>query len=86
MKSNKEWFTLLTPEEQEKFKRNCDHGLCYGYEFDLYMDLNSENFYTFIEGLDAYAEPFDWAYTPQGHDYWLQIANSNRKLNENKEQ
>lgn len=71
MKSNREWFTLLTDKEQEEFKRNCDD---FDIDFEECLDMDSEDFEDFIAGA------FVWSRTTQGCNYWKQIAESNREI------
>jgi len=80
MKSNREWFTLLTKEEQEKFKRNCDDRDCNGLGFNKYMELESERFFDFVCGNDL-KEPFRFSLTDD-FGYWRTISLSNRELND----
>jgi hypothetical protein len=60
MKSNREWFTLLTDKEQAEFKRNCD-------DFDTYMKGYSHDFNQFV------ASAFSFTHSPEGFNYWNMI-------------
>jgi hypothetical protein len=73
MKSNREWFNLLTDKEQEQFKRNCvEHS--FHLSWKRYKKEFSEDFYKFV------TSAFTWYETDEGHDYWSEIAKSNRTI------
>lgn len=71
---NKHFFSLLTYDEQEKYKENFKKSDCNididG--FDTFMNLDSPNFMSFLK------KSFVFDFTNEGFDYWFQIAQSNR--------
>lgn len=64
MKTPKEWYNSLSPEDRVNFNQNCN--------LDRYLFSPVKvTLYSFINGA------FLWNATKQGHDYWYKIANSN---------
>ena len=64
MKKGNYWFSFLSEKEQKEFRENCK-------DFHEYIQIEYFSFDCFI------SLSFDWIDSPQGHDYWFNIANRN---------
>lgn len=71
MKTGKHYFSLLTEEEQRKFKQACEET-SYTRPFNLVMKTSFKSFHDFIDAIKY------WEDTKEGIEYWRKIANSNR--------
>jgi hypothetical protein len=78
MKTNKDYFELLTNLEQELFKQNYDVAskLPNKEDFDVFLDTESKSFSQFL------ASGFFWDGSEQGHEFWSEINSDNRYLPE----
>lgn len=78
MKSNKEYYSLLTIEEQALFEGNfaLNSKLSNEISFDEWLDRSSNSFTQFL------SSGFFWDGTEQGHEYWASINADNRYLPE----
>jgi hypothetical protein len=65
MKKGIEWFSLLTEEQQSKFRANV------GDRFYGITEKDYKDFLTFLGGA------FTWSESPEGNDYWVKISTSN---------
>lgn len=66
MKTNREWIKELDSETTEKFMYGFRH---HRQGKDGYMNQISLDFY------DSIARAFTWDYTPEGAEFWYDVAN-----------
>jgi hypothetical protein len=70
LESNSRYFEVLTSEEQHAFIENLARDP-EQLTIDEYMSQGE-----FSNGTEFICNAFDWSPTPEGHDYWMNIANS----------
>jgi hypothetical protein len=72
---NLRFYNLLSSEEAAQFKDNVEKYSVYG-NFDVFLEAKkSEHFKHFI------GSAFNWAKTPEGHNYWQAIAHQDVYVN-----
>lgn len=74
MKTGKEWFNLLSEDEQKRFKENSEIQNI-GYNFFEKMNNTYYSFFSFI------ASGFDWGSSNEGLKYWSKISDRHKDKN-----